>query len=167
MKEQISILLVAVILSLVNRSNNYCLSASQIDGLCTACNPPQLLISGYCVTPMSGCISQLANNFCTQCSAGYYLRRWSCVPIGVAASNLMSIMQVYADTSPDCRYEYLNIYFKRKYSQYLSSRISDLTQLITVTTTYGSIYTITYYNPYSNVTQYRAEALVDSNYNIT
>lgn len=40
-------------------------------------------------------------------------------------------------------------------------------QLITVPTTYGSIYTITYYNPYSNVTQYRAEALVDGNYNIT
>lgn len=167
MKEQISILLVALLLALVARTNNYCLSSSQLDGLCTACSPPQLLTSGFCLTPMPGCASQLANNYCSQCSAGFYLRRWACVAVGTTASNALSIMQVYADTSPDYRYEYLNIFLKRKYSQFLSSRISDLTQLITVTTTYGSIYTITYYNPYSNATQYRAEALVDSNYNIT
>ena len=167
MKEQISILLVAILLAIIPATHNYCLSASQIDGLCTACSPPQLLVSGFCLAPMPGCISQLSTNYCSQCGAGYYMRRWVCIPTGSTASNVLSIMQVYADTSPDYRYEYLNILLKRKYSQFLSSRISDLTQLITVTTTYGNIYTITYYNPYSNATQYRAEALVDSNYNVT
>lgn len=92
MKEQISILLVVALLALINRCNNYCLSGSQLDGLCTACNPPQLLISGYCVTPMPGCISQLANNYCSQCAVGYYLQRWACLLNGVTANNAMSIM---------------------------------------------------------------------------
>lgn len=168
MKNEISILLCVALFLLLPLSYGFCLSATQIDGLCAACNPPLLLIAGYCIPPMPGCTSQLANNICGQCSASYTLSRSICVPVGTTITNPMSsTLELYANTSPDYGYEYLNIYFKQKYSQFLSTKISDVTQLVTVPTTYGSIYTITYYSPYSNTTMYRAEGSVDYFYNIT
>jgi hypothetical protein len=168
MKIEISIFLIALLLALAPVSQTYCLVSTQLDGLCTSCTAPLILISGYCITPMAGCSSQLSNNICGQCSIGFILSNHACIPTGVTAANPNPVsLTLYTNTCPDNHYEILNLYFKQKYNQNLKDKISDITQLITLPTTYGFIYTITYFNPYSNTSLYRGEGLVDYFYNIT
>ena len=49
----------------------------------------------------------------------------------------------------------------------LRDKISDISTLVTLPTTYGIIYVLTYYNPYASTQMYRVEAIVDYTYNIT
>jgi hypothetical protein len=56
---------------------------------------------------------------------------------------------------------------KQKYAAQLKDKISDISILLSVPTTYGVIYAVTYYNPYASAQMYRAEDIVDYTYNIT
>lgn len=133
-----------------------CQSSSQLNGLCTACPQGQTLSFGFCLSPIPGCISQLSNGLCSQCGAGYTFNGWACSlgngNSGAASSNL----DLYSDDGPDKRYELLDYYFKQKYVSSLRDKISDIGRLISLPTTYGYIYALTYYNPYSNAAIYYA-----------
>ncbi len=67
----------------------------------------------------------------------------------------------------DYRYELLDYYLKQKYATQLRDKISDISLLVTLPTTYGTIYALTYYNPSASAQVFRAEAIVDYTYNIT
>lgn len=151
-----SIFLIAIVLILIHPTSSLCQLTNQLDGLCTSCIPPNILNSGFCFTPITNCISQLSPSLCGQCANGYTLANFACVAVGTpqATSNTINL-NLYTNSGYDYRYELLNFYFKQKYSQFVSDKISDISQLITLPTTYGFIYTITYFNPYSNVGQFR------------
>ena len=151
-----SIFFIAIVLLLIQHSKALCQLSTQLDGLCTSCAPPNILSSGFCFTPITGCISQLSPSLCGQCSTGFTLTGFTCVPVGIAQASSNTInLNIYTNSGYDYRYELLNFYLKQKYSQNLNDKISDISQLITQATTYGFIYTITYFNPYSNTGQYR------------
>lgn len=166
MNIHISILLLAALLLLAAPAAALCLSAAQLNGLCTACAAGQQLSFGFCLAPMAGCISQLSNGLCTQCGAGYALKGYACSE-GASSAAPSSNLDLYTENGPDKRYELLDYFLKQKYAASLRDKISDVAQLITQATTYGYIYALTYYNPFANTTLYRAEALVDYFYNIT
>lgn len=167
MNIHISILLPLLILALTHPSKALCQTTSQLNGLCTACPNGQFLSAGFCLTPITGCLTQISNSLCSQCKTGFTLNGYVCTPGASAVPSASSNLDLYTDDGPDKRYELLDYYFKQKYSTVLRDKISDIGQLITLPTTYGYIYAITYYNPFANASLYRAEALVDYSYNIT
>lgn len=174
MEYSISICLLAFVLLLTPTAKAACLSTTQLEGLCSACKAGQTLLSGYCVTPMPGCQTQISQNMCGTCRTGYLLVNYGCLAVGsdpsvgAGAGNVQSYLQIYSDSAPDFRYELLDLYFKSKYATQLVDKVSNLSQLVELKTTYGSLYSLTYTNPYSNVpASFKAEALVDYFNNIT
>lgn len=167
MNIHISILLIPTLLLLPHLSAALCLASSQLNGLCTACPSGQTLSAGFCIGAMAGCTSQLSNSLCSQCGVGYTLNGYSCSLGNSNSASASSNLDLFTDDGPDKRYELLDYYFKQKYYPNLKDKISDITQLATLPTTYGYIYALTYYNPYANTPPYRAEAVVDYFYNIT
>jgi hypothetical protein len=163
MNVHISILVISALFLLAPYCTSKCQSSSQLNGLCTACPAGQQLSAGFCISPIPGCIAQISNSLCTQCGTGYTLKGYSCTDSTSASSNL----DLYTDDGPDKRYELLDYYFKLKYVGSLRDKISDIGQLVTLPTTYGYIYALTYFNPFANSSTYRAEAAVDYLYNIT
>jgi hypothetical protein len=143
-----------------------CQSVGQLNGLCTACAAGQTLSFGFCLTPIPACTLQISNSLCTQCAVGYTLNGYAC-SLGTSSSAPSSNLDLYSDNGPDKRYELLDYYLKQKYNSYLRDKISDIGQLVTQATTYGYIYALTYYNPFANTPNCRAEAVVDYFYNIT
>lgn len=151
-----SIFFIAIVLLLIQHSKALCQLPTQLDGLCTSCAPPNILNSGFCFTPITGCISQLSPSLCGQCATGFTLTNFTCIPVGTSQTGPNTVnLNLYTNSGYDYRYELLNFYLKQRYSQNLSDKISDISQLITQPTTYGFIYIITYFNPYSNTGQYR------------
>ena len=140
-----------------------CLLSTQLDGLCTSCNTPDILIAGFCVAPITGCLTQTSKHVCAVCQPTYILENNICV-LSEGGSNvgLQTNLVTYSEGAPNIRYELLDVHLKSKYLSQLTGKVSNISLVVELATTYGSIFSVTYMNPYTTAGPiYRCEALVD------
>lgn len=109
MKREFSISIITIFLLLINATSPTCLNPSQPDGLCSSCSPSQNLISGYCVTPLQGCITQISPSICTLCNSSYILTKNICLPLQTVtaappSNNPEQQLYIYTDNAPNFRY---------------------------------------------------------------
>jgi hypothetical protein len=100
----IALILVLLLTCLVSPA---CLAPTHLDGLCQACPPNQILIAGFCLPPILGCLSQLSPNVCGTCQAGWVLTRNLCVSSNSnnpPPLNSLSSLETYSDDAPDLKY---------------------------------------------------------------
>ena len=85
---QISIYTLLSFLLLLEQGYNYCLSSTQLDGLCTACPSNHQLMHGFCLPHIPGCQNQISQHLCSQCVSGYTLENNFCKPQTVQTNTL-------------------------------------------------------------------------------
>ena len=98
---------ILLVLLLTQHVSPVCQAPTHLDGLCQACPPNQILIAGFCLPPMLGCISQLSPNVCGTCQAGWVLIRNLCTSSNSNSSaplNSLSSLETYSDDAPDLKY---------------------------------------------------------------
>lgn len=109
MKREFSISIITIFLLLIATTSPSCLNPTQPDGLCSSCSASQNLLSGYCVTPLPGCITQISPSVCTLCNASYTLTNNICLSLQTAtaappSNNPQQQLHIYTDNAPNFRY---------------------------------------------------------------